>query len=165
MPPWKAQREFYFYPYRLCVYVVLKVHLMITNTPEHVQQKKLDIHCCNFPLCAVWEHWKSLLLYLLTYLLTFLPTCLVTYSMEQSPSWEANWFSASQETLLILWNPKVCHHICVCHLFLSWAIDFIRTENLCCLLHTGLSLYSVFWYLKFTSQKLREKYQSFLLCL
>ena len=27
--------------------------------------------------------------------------------MEQSPSWEANWFSASQEIPLILWNPKV----------------------------------------------------------
>ena len=27
--------------------------------------------------------------------------------MEQSSSWEANWFSASQEIPLILWNPKV----------------------------------------------------------
>ena len=27
--------------------------------------------------------------------------------MEQSPSWEANRFSASQEILRILWNPKV----------------------------------------------------------
>ena len=30
-----------------------------------------------------------------------------TYSMEQSPSWEANWFSASPEIPRILWNPKV----------------------------------------------------------
>jgi len=37
--------------------------------------------------------------YLLTYLLN--------YSMEQSPSWEANRFSASQEIPRILWNPKV----------------------------------------------------------
>ena len=29
---------------------------------------------------------------------------LLTYSMEQSPSWEANWFSASQETPRILQN-------------------------------------------------------------
>jgi len=36
--------------------------------------------------------------YLLTYLLT--------YSMQQSPSWEANWFSVSQIPH-ILWNPKV----------------------------------------------------------
>ena len=27
--------------------------------------------------------------------------------MEQSPSWEANWFRASQEIPNILWNPKV----------------------------------------------------------
>jgi len=27
--------------------------------------------------------------------------------MEQNPTWEANWFSASQEIPRILWNPKV----------------------------------------------------------
>ena len=31
---------------------------------------------------------------------------LLTYSMEQSPSWEANRLSASQEIPRILWNPK-----------------------------------------------------------
>ena len=31
---------------------------------------------------------------------------LLTYSMVQSPSWEANWFAASQEIPRILWNPK-----------------------------------------------------------
>ena len=34
---------------------------------------------------------------------------ILTYSMEQSPSWEANWFAASQEIPRILWNPKVPH--------------------------------------------------------
>jgi len=34
-------------------------------------------------------------------------TYLLTYYMEQSPSWEANKFSASQEIPRILWNPKV----------------------------------------------------------
>ena len=27
--------------------------------------------------------------------------------MEQNPSWEANWFAASQEIPRISWNPKV----------------------------------------------------------
>ena len=27
--------------------------------------------------------------------------------MAQRPSWEANWFAASQEIHRILWNPKV----------------------------------------------------------
>jgi hypothetical protein len=41
---------------------------------------------------------------------------LLTYTMEQSPSWEANWFSASQDIPRILWNLKV--HYCI-HLSLS----------------------------------------------
>ena len=32
---------------------------------------------------------------------------LLTYSMVPSPSWEANWFAASQEIPRISWNPKV----------------------------------------------------------
>ena len=32
---------------------------------------------------------------------------LLTHSMVQSPSWEANWFAASQEIPRILWSPKV----------------------------------------------------------
>ena len=39
--------------------------------------------------------WTSLLSYLFT------------YSMVLSPSWEANWFAASQEIPRILWNPNV----------------------------------------------------------
>ena len=37
-------------------------------------------------------------------------TYLLTYSMEQSPSWEANRFSASQEIPQILWKPKSLPH-------------------------------------------------------
>ena len=40
-------------------------------------------------------------------LLTYLHTYLLTYSMVQSPSWEANWFAASQEIPRISRNPKV----------------------------------------------------------
>jgi len=39
---------------------------------------------------------------------------ILTYSTEQSPAWEGNRFSASQEIANILWNPKVHYHICKC---------------------------------------------------
>ena len=39
---------------------------------------------------------------------------ILTYSMEQSPSWEANQFSASQEIPRLLWNPKVLYRIHKC---------------------------------------------------
>jgi hypothetical protein len=42
---------------------------------------------------------------------TFLLTDLLTYSMEQSPSWEADRFSANQEIPSVLWNPKFHYHI------------------------------------------------------
>ena len=41
-------------------------------------------------------------------------TYLLTYSMEQSPSWEANRFAASQEIPRILWNPKIHYRIHKC---------------------------------------------------
>ena len=47
-------------------------------------------------------------------LFVLLHTYLLTYSTEQSPSWEANRFAASQEIPHILWNPKIhyCIHKC-----------------------------------------------------
>ena len=48
----------------------------------------------------VWPHF---IIYVFNYLLT--------YSMVQSPSWEANWFAASQEIPRISRNPKVHYRI------------------------------------------------------
>ena len=42
-----------------------------------------------------------------TYIFTYLLTYLLTYSTVQNPSWEANWFKASQEIPCISRNPKV----------------------------------------------------------
>ena len=39
---------------------------------------------------------------------------LLTYSIMQSPSWEANWFAASQEILRISQNPKVLYRTHKC---------------------------------------------------
>jgi len=41
-------------------------------------------------------------------------TYLITFSMEQSTSWEANRFSASQGIPRILWKPKVHYRIHKC---------------------------------------------------
>jgi hypothetical protein len=46
------------------------------------------------------------------YLLLRLP--ILTYSMEQSPSWEANRFSASQQISHAVWYPKVRYRIHNC---------------------------------------------------
>ena len=46
-----------------------------------------------------------------TYELRYTRRYLLTYSTEQSPSWEAYRFSASQEIPRILWNPKFHHRI------------------------------------------------------
>jgi hypothetical protein len=53
--------------------------------------------------CTCITTWNWPIEYLLSYLLA--------YSMEQSPSWEANWFSASQDIPCILWKPKVHYRI------------------------------------------------------
>ena len=61
----------------------------------------------HFVTVTIWRvYHKTLPSYLLTYLLIDSLTYLLTNAMEQSPSWEANRFSASQEILLILWNPE-----------------------------------------------------------
>ena len=56
-------------------------------------------NCRNFRNC--------LFLYRIFNIVSYLPTC----SMEQSPSWEANRVSTSQESPIILWNPKVHYRI------------------------------------------------------
>jgi hypothetical protein len=56
----------------------------------------------------------------------------LTYSIEQSPSWEANRFSASQEIPRILWNPKVHYrvHKCLPPVPNRSQIDPVHTPNI-----------------------------------
>jgi len=53
------------------------------------------------------------------------------YSMEQSPSCEANWFSAIQETPLILWNPSVHYrtHKCPPPVPILSQLDSVHKNN------------------------------------
>ena len=44
----------------------------------------------------------------------WLLTYLLTYSMDQSPSWEANWFCSKSRNSPHFWNPKVHHRTHKC---------------------------------------------------
>ena len=65
-----------------------------------------------FPFRNILPHTEAYVIKLQTSYTSFvknirLLTYLLTYSMVQSPSWEANWFAASQEIPRISQNPKV----------------------------------------------------------
>ena len=70
---------------------------------------------------ASWESRKR----------TKLLTHLLTYSMQQSPSLEANRFSASQEIPCILWNPKFhyCIHRCLISIPILSQLDPLHTPT------------------------------------
>jgi len=56
---------------------------------------------------------------------------LLIYFMEPSPSWEVNWFSASQEIPRILWNPNVHYrsHKCPPPVRILSQLDPIHTPH------------------------------------
>jgi hypothetical protein len=83
-----------YYIYRcICVLLVEKAFRY-----KIMLQKVKIVWTCNFIVLKLYVN--------ITYLLT--------HSIEQSPPWEANWFSASQEIQRILWNLKVHYRIHRC---------------------------------------------------
>ena len=76
----------------------------------------------------------------------------ITYSMEQHSSWEANWFSGSQEIPCILWNPKVHHRThkwfkLYTHIFsfgVLWKFMLMFLKIQMCKVSKGFSIYFLF---------------------
>jgi hypothetical protein len=97
----------------LCQYSALQIGLV---------DYLCTLMCCQRTSGFFWSNLMVCLdisLCLFLFILTFLwahrssknPTKYFNYSMEQSPSWEANRFSASQEIPLILWNTMIHYHV------------------------------------------------------
>ena len=100
------------FPHTFILHTILK--------PNYIHfSNKLTLSICINNKCTVPRiqvtclnndrQLKHIMLLLNTHL-DYLITHLLTYSMVQSPSWEANWFAASQEIPLISRNPKVHYH-------------------------------------------------------
>jgi hypothetical protein len=70
---------------------------------------KTSLISSSFLLIAIltFRVWKCSLNRFSSFVLLVTYKYLLTYCLEQSPSWEANRFSASQEIPRILWNPNV----------------------------------------------------------
>jgi hypothetical protein len=94
---------------------------------------------CKIIRCHISDSSDSIIYFIcLLYLFTYL----LTYSMEQSPSWEADRFAASKEISRILWNPKVhCHiHKCPPSVPVLSQIDPVHASSHLPMIHYNITL-------------------------
>ena len=76
----------------------------------HQRLHLLKLYLCAATFLTINSHYFLIRYWLIAFfvaLCLYVSTYLLTYSMVQSPSWEANWFAASQEIPRISRNPKV----------------------------------------------------------
>ena len=78
---------------------MLSSNLIFRKSHSSVSHTYLIAYLLNYLLTYLPT---NLMTYLFTYLLIYLLNNLLTFSIQQSPSWEANSFSASQEIPHIL---------------------------------------------------------------
>ena len=87
-------------------------HLDHNTCPDSEMKKPKALQLC----CSLYQNVSTVHMFLLSAFLTHTwpgrllgggVKLLLTYSMVQIPSWEANWFAASQEIPRISRNPKV----------------------------------------------------------
>jgi hypothetical protein len=89
--------------------IISKWDVLINNLYECVSASGLPCVWCNHEWC---RQMLGVRMHTCTYCSR--PNHLLTYFMEQSPSWKANQFSASQETPRIVWKGKVHFRIHTC---------------------------------------------------
>jgi len=105
---WLSAVKFLVQPQWDCIWIYNHLHLKDLEIPRKITYylRKLDIRRTPFRFSSPEMSWtKTVTTHVIP--LTYLLACLLTYSIQQSPSWEVNRFSASQENPRILWNPQV----------------------------------------------------------
>jgi hypothetical protein len=89
--------------------LTLSTYLDTRSSKRSVPVRPLDANSeSTSHLCRIYEY------YILHWSPNWFDYPHNTYSLEQSPSWKANRFSASQKIPRILWNPKVHYRIQKC---------------------------------------------------